>query len=82
MEGFSGRAVGGMVWYGGNLVLEGKTTPGALFAFLAAFAAAYRPFKSLVSLNINLQEGIAAAKRVFSILDTELLLEIMKMLKK
>ncbi|AGJ01972.1 ABC transporter ATP-binding protein [Rickettsia prowazekii] len=71
MEGLSGIAVGGMVWYGGTLVLDGKTTPGALFAFLAAFAAAYRPFKSLVSLNINLQEGIAAAKRVFSILDTE-----------
>lgn len=75
MEGLSGLAVGGMVWYGGNLVLEGKTTPGALFAFLAAFAAAYRPFKSLVSLNINLQEGIAAAKRVFSILDTEPLIK-------
>ncbi|EER21535.1 Lipid A export ATP-binding/permease protein MsbA [Rickettsia tamurae subsp. buchneri] len=75
MEGLSGLAVGGMVWYGGNLVLEGKTTPGALFSFLAAFAAAYRPFKSLVSLNINLQEGIAAAKRVFSILDTEPLIK-------
>jgi len=75
MEGLSGLAVGGMVWYGGNLVLDGKTTPGALFAFLAAFAAAYRPFKSLVSLNINLQEGIAAAKRVFSILDTEPLIK-------
>lgn len=75
MEGISGLAVGGMVWYGGNLVLDGKTTPGALFAFLASFAAAYRPFKSLVSLNINLQEGIAAAKRVFSILDTEPLIK-------
>ncbi len=75
MEGLSGLAVGGMVWYGGNLVLDGKTTPGALFAFLASFAAAYRPFKSLVSLNINLQEGIAAAQRVFSILDTEPLIK-------
>ena len=75
MEGLSGLAVGGMVWYGGNLVLEGKSTPGALFAFLASFAAAYRPFKSLVSLNSNLQEGIAAAKRVFSILDTEPLIK-------
>lgn len=74
MEGLSGLAVGGIVWYGGNLVLEGKTTPGALFAFLAAFASAYRPFKSLVSLNINLQEGIAAAKRVFNILDTQALI--------
>ena len=75
MEGLSGLAVGSMIWYGGGLVIEGKTTAGALFAFLAAFASAYRPFKSLVSLNINLQEGIAAAKRVFHILDTEPLIK-------
>nr|WP_253307650.1 ABC transporter ATP-binding protein [Rickettsia endosymbiont of Ceutorhynchus assimilis] len=71
METLSGIAIGGIIWYGGSLVMEGKTTPGALFAFLTAFATAYRPFKSLVSLNVNLQEGIAAAKRVFTILDTE-----------
>ncbi len=71
METLSGIAIGGIIWYGGSLVMEGKTTPGALFAFLTAFATAYRPFKSLVSLNVNLQEGIAAAKRVFNILDTK-----------
>lgn len=71
METLSGIMIGGVIWYGGTLVIEGKTTPGALFAFLTAFASAYRPFKSLVSLNINLQEGIAAAKRVFTILDTK-----------
>jgi subfamily B ATP-binding cassette protein MsbA len=71
METLSGIAIGGIIWYGGSLVIEGKSTPGALFALLTAFAAAYRPFKSLVSLNVNLQEGMAAAKRVFNILDTE-----------
>ncbi|MFY9589925.1 ABC transporter ATP-binding protein [Rickettsia endosymbiont of Halotydeus destructor] len=71
METLSGIMIGGIIWYGGTLVIEGKTTPGALFAFLTAFASAYRPFKSLVSLNINLQEGVAAAKRVFNILDTQ-----------
>lgn len=69
MEILSGAAIGGVVWYGGLLITEGRTSPGALFAFVTAFVAAYRPFKSLVSLNINLQEGLAAAKRVFHILD-------------
>ncbi len=69
MEILSGLSIGGIVWYGGLMIIEGKTTPGALFAFITAFVSAYRPFKSLLSLNINLQEGIAAAKRVFHILD-------------
>lgn len=71
MEILSGIVVGGLIWYGGTLVIEGKTTPGALFAFITAFVSAYRPFKSLVSLNVNLQEGIAATRRVFNILDTK-----------
>lgn len=71
MEILSGIVVGGLIWYGGLLVIEGKTTPGALFSFITAFVSAYRPFKSLVSLNVNLQEGIAATRRVFNILDTE-----------
>jgi len=71
MEILSGVAIGGVIWYGGVLIIEGKTTPGALFAFITAFVSAYRPFKSLVSLNVNLQEGLAAAKRVFHILDIE-----------
>ncbi len=70
MEILSGLAISFIIWYGGVLVIEGKTTPGALFAFITAFVSAYRPFKSLVSLNVNLQEGLAAASRVFSILDT------------
>ncbi|WP_342259418.1 ABC transporter ATP-binding protein [Candidatus Tisiphia endosymbiont of Metellina segmentata] len=71
MEVLSGITVGGLIWYGGLLVIKGETTPGAFFAFITAFLAAYRPFKSLVSLNVNLQEGIAATKRVFNVLDTE-----------
>ncbi len=69
MEILSGLAVGGILCYGGFLVINGQTTPGALFAFIMAFVSTYRPFKSLVSLNVNLQEGLAAARRVFFILD-------------
>lgn len=71
METLSGIAVAILLWYGGYSIMEGKTTPGALFAFITAFFSAYRPYKSLLSLNVHLQEGLAAAKRLFQILDEE-----------
>jgi subfamily B ATP-binding cassette protein MsbA len=69
MEILSGFAIACVLWYGGFAVIEGKMSTGALFAFITAFVSAYRPFKSLVALNVNLQEGITAANRVFNILD-------------
>lgn len=68
-EIFSGITVAGVFWYGAYLIINGSTTPGTLFSFSAAFISAYRPFKSLLGLNVNLQDGIAAAKRVFCVLD-------------
>ncbi|MBP7189957.1 MAG: ABC transporter ATP-binding protein [Rickettsiaceae bacterium] len=70
MEILNGIAVGGILWYGGTLVINGTTTAGALFTFITAFISAYRPYKSLVALNVNLQEGLAAARRLFQVLDT------------
>ncbi len=71
MEILNGVAVAGILWYGGTLVIQGVTTPGALFTFITAFISAYRPYKSLVSLNVNLQEGLSAARRLFQIIDTK-----------
>jgi len=71
METLSGVAVAAILWYGGYAIMNEKTTPGALFAFITAFFSAYRPYKSLLSLNVHLQEGLAAAKRLFQILDIE-----------
>ena len=67
----NGIAVCGIVLYGGILVINGKSTPGAIFTFIAAFLAAYRPFKSVMSLNASLQDGIIASSRLFYLLDTE-----------
>jgi subfamily B ATP-binding cassette protein MsbA len=71
MEILSGFTVAFLILYGGILVIQGKTTPGTLFAFITAFISTYRPFKSLISLNANLQETLSAAKRIFTILDTQ-----------
>ncbi|MDC0865017.1 ABC transporter ATP-binding protein [Rickettsiaceae bacterium] len=71
MEILSGVAIACVLLYGGNAIIEGTMTAGSLFAFITAFVSAYRPFKSLVALNVNLQEGIAAANRIFNLLDTK-----------
>jgi len=71
MEILSGVAIAFIIMYGGYMVIENETTPGALFAFITAFVSAYRPYKSLVSLNVNLQEGVAAANRLFAVLDQQ-----------
>lgn len=69
METLSGIAVAMVIWYGGMQVIEGTTTPGSFFSFIAALIMAYKPIKSLADLNTSLQEGLAAAKRLFAILD-------------
>lgn len=71
MEILCGIAIAFIIWYGGLMIIDGYITPGDLLSFIAAFVSAYRPFKSLVSLNINMQEGFAAANRVFNILDNK-----------
>ena len=69
MEFLGGFAVTVVILYGGSRVIGGQTTPGAFFSFITALMLAYRPLKSLGSLNNALQEGLAAASRTFSILD-------------
>lgn len=69
MEILRGIAISFILLYGGFLVFEGKTTPGSLISFIAAFVSVFRPFRSLVSYNTLIQEGLTAAKRIFYILD-------------
>jgi subfamily B ATP-binding cassette protein MsbA len=71
METLGGLAVAIVILYGGHQVVEGVRTPGTFFSFITALLLAYQPMKSLAGLNANLQEGLAAAQRVFSILDIE-----------
>lgn len=63
-------AIAGVIWYGGYKVIQGGTTPGAFFSFMTAMILAYRPLRAIASLNSNFQEGIAAAARLFTLLDT------------
>jgi len=71
METLGGLAIVAVILYGGHQVIEGTKTPGAFFAFITALMMAYEPMKKLAQLNANLQEGLAAAQRVFALLDLE-----------
>jgi subfamily B ATP-binding cassette protein MsbA len=71
METLGGVAIAIVILYGGWQVIEGARTPGTFFSFITALLLAYQPVKSIAGLNTNLQEGLAAADRVFQVLDVE-----------
>ena len=70
MEFLGGIAIVVVILYGGYRVIEGVSTPGEFFSFLGALLLLYEPIKRLSRVNNVVQEGIAAATRIYDILDT------------
>jgi len=70
MEFFGGIGIVAIIGYGGYSVIQGISTPGNFFSFLAALILLYEPIKRLSGMNLTLQQGIAAAHRVYDLLDT------------
>ena len=60
-----------ILWYGGMEVINGNLTAGALIAFLVYAVNLSNPIKRLSRVYGNIQKAIAAAERVFDVLDTE-----------
>ncbi len=60
-----------IIWYGGHQVVNGVTTPGTFFSFLTALIMMYSPLRALTRVNSAIQQSIAAAERVFAILDLD-----------
>ena len=71
MELLGGIGITIIIWYGGYQVIAGHSTPGTFFSFMAALIMLYEPVKRLSPLNNSIQEGLAAAVRIFAVLDTE-----------
>ena len=59
-----------IIWYGGYQVIIGNTTPGTFFSFIAALFLMYKPIRKFSKMNNIVQDAMASAERVFSILDT------------
>jgi ATP-binding cassette, subfamily B, bacterial MsbA len=60
-----------VLWQGGQLVLEGALTPGALVKFLLYAITVAAAVGSLASLFGSYQEAVGAAQRVFDLLQTQ-----------
>ena len=71
MEMLGGLAIVAVILYGGQQVIAGAKEPGSFFAFITALLLAYEPVKRLAKLNAQLQEGLAAAVRIFELMDRE-----------
>ena len=72
MEVISMTGTAFVILYGLFAIIVDKTmTPGDFFSFTVALVFFYRPLKDLNGINNIVQDGIAAAKRIFEVLDTE-----------
>ncbi len=69
-EMFAGVGAAAVIFYGGYSVVNGHSTPGNFFSFMTALFMLYEPVKRLSQINNVIQQGIAAAGRVFEVLDT------------
>ena len=71
MEVIGVVGVAAIIWYGGSLVISGDLTPGAFFSFLTAMFMAFTPIRRLSGSNNEIQQALAAAERVFSVIDLQ-----------
>ncbi|OGP66804.1 MAG: lipid A export permease/ATP-binding protein MsbA [Deltaproteobacteria bacterium RBG_19FT_COMBO_43_11] len=69
MEFLGGLGIAAIIFYGGYNVVQGHSTPGTFFSFLAALLMLYEPIKRLTNVNNTINQGIAGADRIFSIID-------------
>jgi subfamily B ATP-binding cassette protein MsbA len=68
-ETLAGLATALVVWYGGIGITNGTRDLENLGSFLLALILVYDPFKKLVRTNLSIQQGLAGAERVFTLLD-------------
>ena len=69
MEIISAIAIATVVFFAGHRSMQGAITLGEFVSFLAALMLAYQPVRALAGINIGIQEGITAAKRIYEIID-------------
>jgi subfamily B ATP-binding cassette protein MsbA len=69
MEFIGGLAAVGALWYGAKEIRAGVITLGDISSFLGAAFMMYGPIKKLSRVNASLQQAIAAAERIYQMLE-------------
>ena len=69
MESLTGLMIAILLFYSGILIENGELKVNNFFSFLAAMMLAYQPVRALAGLNIAVNQGITAARRVLPMID-------------
>ena len=70
MESLGGVAAAVIIWVGGYMVTRGELTLGGFVSFIVAIFMLYPNIRELSKVNLEIQEGLAGAGRIFELLDT------------
>ena len=71
METLTGIMIAILIFYSGKLIMSNELEVNNFFSFLAAMMLAYQPVRSLATLNLAVNQGISAAKRILPIVDNK-----------
>ena len=69
METFTGIMIAILIYYSGKLIFSGEIDINNFFSFLAAMMLAYQPVRSLATVNMAINQGLSAARRILPIID-------------
>jgi len=70
MEFLTGIMIAFLIFFSAKLISNNELEVSNFFSFLAAMMLAYQPVRSLATLNIGIQQGLAGARRVLPIIDS------------
>ena len=71
METLTGFMIAGLIYYSGNLIMKQELDINNFFSFLAAMMLAYQPVRSLATINMAINQGLSAAKRIMPLIEQE-----------
>jgi len=70
VEAVGSIAVAGLLWHGGSRMVAGTLTVGVVVAFIEYLGKFFQPIRDLSTKYTVMQQAMAAAERVFTLLDT------------
>ena len=69
METLTGIMIATLIFLSGKMIINNELDINNFFSFLAAMMLAYQPVRSLATLNLSINQGLSAAKRILPIID-------------
>ena len=72
METLTGIMIALLIFYSGKLIMKDEIGISNFFSFLAAMMLSYQPVRSLATLNMGVQAGLSAARRILPVIDEKI----------